>query len=106
MPIKGYAYTIDNNSLVNTEPNGSLPIPRKEAYNFNYTIDSSSSTQGNHELAVTVWQYYNNSNYQGLYNQTSAPISFNVDNTLSATPMPTPSASPTVPELSGLAIVP
>lgn len=105
MPVKGYAYTIDNKALVNIAPNGSLPVPRKEAYYFNYTVDISSLSQGNHELSVIAWQYYNNSNYQGLYNKTSEPITFKVDNTLPATPIATPSASPTVPEFSGLAIV-
>lgn len=106
MPVKGYAYTIDNNPLVNIEPNGSLAVPRKEAYYFNYTVDISGLAQGNHKLSVIIYQYYNNSNYQGLFNQSSAPITFNVDNTLPATATPTPSPSPTVPELSWLMIVP
>jgi hypothetical protein len=106
MPVKGYAYAIDNNQLINMAPNGSLAVPRKEAYYFNYSVDVSSLSQGNHKLSVIIWQYYNNSNYQGLFNQTSTPIIFEVDNTLPATATPTLSPSPTVPELSWLAIVP
>jgi hypothetical protein len=102
MPVKGYAYAIDDNQLVNMEPNGSLGVPRKESYYFNYSVDISGLSQGNHELSVIVWQYYNNSNYQGLYNQSSTPIAFKVDNTLPATPTPTPP----IPELSWLIIVP
>lgn len=106
MPVKGYAYTIDNNTLINIAPNGSLPVPRKEAYYFNYTVDISDLSNGNHEFSVVVWQYYNNSNYQGLYNKTSDPITFKVDNTLPATATPTPSSSPTIPEFSLLVIAP
>jgi hypothetical protein len=101
MPVKGYAYTIDNKPFVNIEPNGSLAVLRKESYYFNYLVDISGLSQGNHELSVIIWQYYNNSNYQGLFNQSSTPITFNVDNTLPATPSPTP-----VPEFSWLIIVP
>jgi hypothetical protein len=106
MPVKGYAYAIDNNPLVNIEPNGSLSVPRKEAYCFNHTVDISGLAQGNHELSVIIYQYYNNSHYQGLFNQSSALITFNVDNTLPATSTASPSPSPTVPELSWLMIVP
>jgi hypothetical protein len=106
MPVKGYAYTIDNKPLVNIEPNGSLSVPRKEAYYFNYTVDISSLSQGKHDLSVIIWQYYNNSNYQGLFNQSSTPITFNVDNTLPVTPTVAPSPSPTIPELSWLVVVP
>jgi hypothetical protein len=106
MPVKGYAYEIDNNSLVNIEPNSSLAVPRKENYQFAYQIDISGLPQGNHTLSIITWQYYNNSNYQGLYNQTSTPITFNVDNTLPATPTIAPSPSPIVPELSWPVIMP
>jgi hypothetical protein len=103
MPVKGYAYTIDNNTLVNIAPNGSLAVPIKESYWFSYSVDISNLTQGNHKLSVIAYQYYNNSNYQGLFNQSSTPITFSVNNTLPAT---TPAPTTTVPELSWLVFVP
>ena len=103
MPVKGYAYKIDSNPLVNITPNGSLSIPRKESYWFSYSVDISNLTQGNHKISVITYQYYNNSNYQGLFNQSSTPITFLVDNTIPAT---TPAPSPTVPEFTVIALLP
>ena len=103
MPVKGYAYKIDSNPLVNITPNGSLSVPRKESYWFSYSVDISNLTQGNHKISVITYQYYNNSGYQGLFNQSSTPITFLVDNTLPAT---TPAPSPTVPEFTVIAILP
>jgi hypothetical protein len=100
MPVKGYAYKLDNNPLVNLTPNGSLAIPRKENYWFAYSIDISNLSQGRHEFSVIVYQYYNGSDYQGLFNKTSSPIGFTVDNTL-----PTITPTPTVPEVPWLATV-
>ena len=102
-PVKGYAYTIDNNSLVNITPNGSLAVPRKESYWFSYSINISNLTQGDHRISVIAYQYLGNSSYHTLFNQSSTPIIFLVDNTLPAT---TPEPSPTVPEFPALAIVP
>lgn len=102
MPVKGYAYTIDDNALVNITPNGSLAVPRKQSYWFNYTIDISNLSQGRHELSVIIYQYYNSSDYQGLFNQSSTPITFTVDNNRPAT---TPAPTPTIPEVSWLAAV-
>ena len=101
-PVKGYAYTIDNNPLVNITPNGSLAIPRKESYWFSYSIDISNLTQGDHRISVIAYQYLGNSSYHTLFNQSATPITFLVDNTLPAT---TPEPSPTVPELPFIAVL-
>jgi hypothetical protein len=104
MPVKEYAYSIDHNPLVNITPNGSLAW---NSYWFSYSIDISKLTQGNHRISVIAYQYYNNSHYQGLFNQSSTPITFLVDNTLPLTsPTLTPTPTTTVPELSLLAILP
>ena len=106
-PVKGYAYTIDDHQLVNIKPNGSLAVPRKESYWFSYSVDISNLAQGNHKISLIAYQYYGNMSYQGLFNQTSTPITFLVDNTLPSTsPTLTPTPSLTVPEFSWLAILP
>jgi hypothetical protein len=108
-PVKGYAYTIDDHQLVNVTPNGSLAVPRKESYWFSYSVDISNLAQGKHKISLIAYQYYNNFgyDYQGLFNQTSTPITFLVDNTLPLTsPTLTPTPTPSVPELSWLAILP
>jgi hypothetical protein len=97
--IKGCAYSIDDQRLVGIVPNGSLAIPRKESYWYSYSIDISNLTQGSHKISVIAFQYYGNSSFQGLFNQSSTPITFLVDNT-----KPTP--TPTVPEFTSLAILP
>jgi hypothetical protein len=103
-PVKEYAYCIDHNPLVNITPNGSLAW---NSYWFSYSIDISNLTQGNHRISVIAYQYYNNSFYQGLFNQSSTPITFLVDNTLPLTsPTLSPTPTPTVPEFSWLAILP
>jgi hypothetical protein len=32
MPVKGYAYAIDNKPIINMEPNGSVAVSRKEGF--------------------------------------------------------------------------
>ena len=101
--IKGCAYSIDEYRLVGIVPNGSLAIPRKESYWYSYSVDTSNLTQGNHKISVIAFQYYGNSSFQGLFNQSSTPITFIVDNTLPAT---TPAPTPTISEFPALIVVP
>jgi|GEM_PF-2870524 len=101
--IKGCAYSIDDQRLVGIVPNGSLATPGKESYWYSYSVDVSNFTQGNHKISIIAFQYYGNSSFQGLFNQSSTPINFKVDNTLPAT---TPAPTPPVSELSWGVIVP
>ncbi len=97
--IKGCAYSIDDHQLVAIAPKGPLMIYGKESYWYSYPVDISNLTQGNHKISVIAFQYYGNSSFQGLFNQSSTPITFLVDNT-----KPTP--TPTVPEFTSSAILP
>jgi hypothetical protein len=108
--VEGYAYSIDpnsglqrlNNSVVNVIPNGTLPIP-PQSYWFSYTINISNLTNGYHKIAIIAYQYIYGPPPLNLFSQSSAPITFLVQN---PTPSTTPTITPTVPEFPAIVILP
>jgi hypothetical protein len=99
--VQGYAYKIDDYPLVSIAPNGSLPVPLPQSYWFSTSVDMSNLTNGYHKIAIIAFQYIAGPPPQALFNQTSSPITFIVQN-----PSSTPTLTPNVPEFPLLAILP
>ncbi len=100
-----YTYCIDNNQPVNIPSNQTSEsyLDFKANQSFSITVDISNLTNGKHQLVIGAGLEYCfvNSAPDLIFNQTTTPITFTVDNQT-----PTLVPTPTVPELSWLVIVP
>jgi hypothetical protein len=97
--IGDYAYSIDDSPFVSIESNqtandryASAPSENfKYNPSFSYTVDTSSLTSGFHKIVISAQLHWD---LGLLYNQSSPPVFFSVQN-LNPAPTPTPSPEPT-----------
>jgi hypothetical protein len=106
-PLIGYyAYSVDGNPFVSIDSNqtgndkyASAPSDNfKYNPSFSYLVDTSNLTSGYHEIVIAAQLYWDFETYKELlYNQSSSPVFFSVQN-LNLSPTPTmPNMGPTSP---------